>query len=172
MPPQSSSSRAISSPARCRERPEWERILDKLLAAEPTVPAADVAPLALEFGVERIPAFRGYLGRQDLRIRPARRSRSGSWVRSGISWDDLDFVARSYVPEQRELLLQFRAAAGASARYALPRTAWLSLGTVSSAFWGLLDQAAATGLTILAAKPLLGPIRDRASGLGGARRSS
>ena len=71
----------------------------------------------------------------------------------------LTFVARSYVAEQRELLLQFRAAAGASARYALPRSAWLSLGTVSSAFWGLLDQAAAVGLTILAAKPLLGPLR-------------
>ena len=141
------------------ERPEWERTLDKLLAAEPPVPAADVAPLALEFGVERIPAFRGYLGRQDLRIRPARRSGSGGWVRSGISWDDLDFVARSYVAEQRELLLQFRAAAGANARYALPRSAWLSLGTVSGAFWGLLDQAAAVGLTILAAKPLLGPLR-------------
>jgi superfamily II DNA or RNA helicase len=155
------------------ERPEWERILDKLLAAEPTVPAADVAPLALEFSVERIPAFRGYVGRQDLRIRPARRNRSGSWVRSGISWDDLDFVARSYVPEQRELLLQFRAAAGASARYALPRTAWLSLGTVSSAFWGLLDQAATTGLTILAVKPLLGPIRteNRASVVLDAQRN-
>ena len=51
------------------ERPEWERTLDKLLAAEPPVPADDVAPLALEFGVERIPAFRGYLGRQDLRSR-------------------------------------------------------------------------------------------------------
>ena len=143
------------------ERPEWERTLDKLLAAAPPVRPADVAPLALEFGVERIPAFRGYLGRQDLRIRPARRSRSGGWVRSGISWDDLDFVARSYVPEQRELLLQFRAAAGASARYSLPRSAWLSLGTVSSAFWGLLDQAASVGLTILAAKPLLGPLRTK-----------
>ena len=141
------------------ERPEWERSLEKLLAASPAPPAVDVAPLALEFGVERIPAFRGYLGRQDIRIRPARRSRSGSWVRSGISWDDLDFVARSYVPSQRELLLQFRAAAGASARYALPRSAWLSLATVSSAFWGLLDQAATIGLTILAAKPLLGPVR-------------
>jgi superfamily II DNA or RNA helicase len=141
------------------ERPEWERALEKLLAASPAPPAVDVAPLALEFGVERIPAFRGYLGRQDLRIRPARRSRSGGWVRSGISWDDLDFVARSYVPEQRELLLQFRAAAGASARYVLPRSAWLSLATVSSAFWGLLDQASALGLTILAAKPLLGPLR-------------
>ena len=143
------------------ERPEWERILDKLLAADSSVPATDVSPLALEFGVERIPAFRGYLGRQDLRIRPARRNRRGSWVRSGIAWDDLDFVARSYVAEQRELLLQFRAAAGASARYAQPRTAWLSLGTVSSAFWGLLDQAATTGLTILAAKPLLGPVRTQ-----------
>jgi superfamily II DNA or RNA helicase len=141
------------------ERPEWERTFDKLLAADPVLPITDAAPLAIEFGVERIPAFRGYLGRQDLRIRPARRSRSGGWVRSGISWDDLDFVARSYLPEQRELLLQFRAAAGANARFALPRSAWLSLGSVSSAFWGLLDQAAATGLTILAAKPLLGPLR-------------
>jgi superfamily II DNA or RNA helicase len=143
------------------ERPEWERTLDKLLTAAPPVPPADIAPLALEFGVERIPAFRGYLGRQDLRIRPARRGRSGGWVRSGISWDDLDFVARSYVAEQRELLLQFRAAAGATARYAMPRSAWLSLGTVSSALWGLLDQAAGVGLTILAAKPLLGPLRTK-----------
>jgi SWIM zinc finger len=63
------------------ERPEWERTFDKLLAADPVVPITDAAPLALEFGVERIPAFRGYLGRQDLRIRPARRSRSGGWVR-------------------------------------------------------------------------------------------
>jgi superfamily II DNA or RNA helicase len=154
------------------EQPEWERTLERLMAATPAPAITDVAPLALEFGVERIPAFRGYLGRQDLRIRPARRSRSGGWVRSGISWDDLDFVARSYVPEQRELLLQFRAAAGANARYALPRSAWLSLSMVSSAFWGLLEQAAATGLTILAAKPLLGPIRtkQRASVLLDARR--
>ena len=154
------------------ERPEWERTLEKLLAASPAPPISDVASLALEFGVERIPAYRGYLGRQDLRIRPARRSRSGGWVRSGISWDDLDFVARSYVPEQRELLLQFRAAAGATARYAVPRSAWLSLATVSSALWGLLDQAAAIGLTILAAKPLFGPLRSkhRASVMLDARR--
>ena len=70
-------------------------------------------PAGLEFGVERIPAFRGYVGRQDLRIRPARLGKGGNWVRTGIGWDDLDFVARSYVPEHRELLLQFRAAAGA-----------------------------------------------------------
>ena len=137
--------RHLAAAARLVERPEWEKTLDKLLAGSPTVLPADIAPLALEFGVERIPAFRGYAGRQDLRIRPARRGRSGTWVRSGISWDDLDFVARSYVPEHRELLLQFRAAAGASARYSLPRSAWLSLSTVSTGFWGLLDQAAQAG---------------------------
>jgi len=141
------------------ERPEWEVSLERLLAASDPAPEAAAAPLALEFEVERIPAYRGYAGRQDLRMRPARQGRSGGWVRSGISWEDLDFVARSYRPEHRELLLQFRAAAGAGARYALPRTPWLSLSTVTSAFWALLDQAATVGLTLLTAKPLLGPLR-------------
>jgi superfamily II DNA or RNA helicase len=141
------------------QRPEWEVSLDRLLTAPDPEPVAAAAPLALEFEVERIPAYRGYAGRQDLRIRPARQGRTGSWVRSGISWEDLDFVARSYRPEHRELLLQFRAAAGAGARFALPRTPWLSLSTVTSAFWALLDQAASAGLSLLAAKPLLGPLR-------------
>jgi superfamily II DNA or RNA helicase len=141
------------------DRPEWEKTLTRLLAAPRAEPAAAALPLALEFEVERIPAFRGYAGRQDLRIRPARPGRSGSWVRSGISWEDLDHVTSTYRPEHRELLLQFRAAAGAGARYALPRTPWLSLGTVTSAFWSLLEQAGALGVALLAAKPLHGPVR-------------
>ena len=149
--------RHLVAAAQLVERPEWERALDKLITGTPA-PLVDIAPLALEFGVERIPAFRGYVGRQDLRIRPARLGKAGNWVRSGIGWDDLDFVARSYVPAHRELLLQFRSAAGAGARYALPRSAWLSLGGVGSGFWGLLKQAATTGLAMITAKPLLGPI--------------
>ena len=144
-------------PPRAVERPEWEMALDRWSPAPPA--GWRSRPLACELGVERIPAYRGYAGRQDLRMRPARLGRGGDWVRSGISWEDLDFVARSYVPEHRELLLQFRAAAGAGARYALPRTPWLSLSTVSSAFWGLLDQAAAAGLALITAAPLSGPLR-------------
>ena len=140
------------------ERPAWEKTLDKLVAGPPPA-QVEIAPLACEFGVERIPAFRGYAGRQDLRIRPARLGKGGHWVRSGIGWDDLDFVARSYVAEHRELLLQFRAAAGSSARYTLPRSAWLSLSTVGSGFWGLLDQAASAGLALITASPLSGPVR-------------
>ncbi|WP_375432947.1 SNF2-related protein [uncultured Friedmanniella sp.] len=141
------------------DRPEWEKTLARLLSAPRTDPAAVALPLALEFEVERIPAFRGYAGRQDLRIRPARPGRGG-WVRSGISWEDLDHVTSTYRPEHRELLLQFRAAAGAGARYALPRTPWLSIGTVTSAFWTLLEQAAALEVTLLTAKPLSGPVRS------------
>ena len=141
------------------ERPAWEKTLDKLVAG-PAPSEVEIAPLACEFGVEQVPAFRGYAGRQDLRIRPVRLGKGGNWVRSGISWDDLDFVARSYVAEHRELLLQLRAAAGSSARYTLPRSAWLSLSTVGSGFWGLLDQAAAAGLALITAAPLSGPLRS------------
>ena len=138
------------------ERPEWERVLGPLVSTPPTSPAVEVAPLGLELGVERIPAHRGYAGRLDLRARPVRRGRGGGWVRSGISWEDLDFVARSYVRAHRELLLQFRAAAGAGARNALPRTPWLSLQTVSSAFWSLLDQVGGAGLDVVVEDPLRG----------------
>ena len=138
------------------ERPEWERVLGPLVTAPPPTAAVEVAPLALELGVERIPAHRGYAGRLDLRARPVRRGRGGGWVRSGISWEDLDFVARSYVAAHRELLLQFRAAAGAGARNALPRTPWLSLQTVSSAFWSLLDQVGDAGLEVVVEDPLQG----------------
>ncbi len=51
--------RHLAAAARLVERPEWEKTLDKLLAGSPTVLPADVAPLALEFGVERIPAVPG-----------------------------------------------------------------------------------------------------------------
>ena len=139
------------------ERPEWERVLGPLVDAPPPTAAVDVAPLGLELGVERIPAHRGYAGRLDLRARPVRRGRGGGWVRSGISWEDLDFVVRSYVPAHRELLLQFRAAVGAGARNALPRNAWLSLQTVSSAFWSLLEQVGDAGLEVVVEDPLNGP---------------
>ena len=138
------------------ERPEWERVLGPLVTTPPPTPAVEVAPLGLELGVERIPAHRGYAGRLDLRARPVRRGRGGGWVRSGLSWEDLDFVARSYVPAHRELLLQFRAAVGAGARNALPRTPWLSLQTVSSALWSLLEQGGTAGLDVVVEDPLRG----------------
>ena len=138
------------------ERPEWERTLDKLLADSPAVPAADVVRWRWSSALSGFPRFGATSGVR-ICIRPARRSSSGGWLRSGISWDDLDLVARSYVAEQRELLLQFRGRRTECTVCPAPEC-MASLGTVSSAFWGLLDQAATVGLTILAAA-LLGPLR-------------
>ena len=52
----------------------------------------------------------------------------------------------------QDLLLQFRAAAGSAARYASPRSAWLTLAEVSTAFWSLLDQAGRVGLVLVTEK--------------------
>ncbi len=146
--------RHLAAAVGLEERPQWERTVERLLdSVQPGEVRA--APLAVEFDVERVPPFRSYQGRQDLRIRPVRRGRTGGWVRTGISWDDLDFVSRSYRAEHRELLLQLRAAAGVT-RFSAPRTAWLSLSTVSGGLWGLLDQATEAGLELTLAKPLTG----------------
>ena len=136
------------------QKPEWERVLGRLAETAPERSPLTAAPLALELGIERIPGSRDYPGRLDLRVRPLRRGRGGGWVRSGIGWEDLDFVARSCLATHRELLLQLRAAAGQSARHALPRTPWLSLRGVSSVVWSLLDQASAVGLELVVGTPL------------------
>ena len=136
------------------QKPEWERVLGRLAETAPERSPRTAAALALEWGIERIPGSRDYPGRLDLRVRPLRRGKGGGWVRSGIGWDDLDFVARSCRAAHREVLLQLRAAAGPSARHALPRTPWLSLRGVSSVVWSLLDQAAAVGLELVVGPPL------------------
>ena len=71
---------------------------------------------------------------------------------SGVSWSDLDYPSDDLLPDVQDLLLQFRAAAGSAARYASPRSAWLTLGEVSTAFWSLLDQAGRVGLVLVTEK--------------------
>ncbi len=129
-------------------QPAWERTLSKIAVA-PDPPPAATTPLGLEFEVEQMPAFRGQPNRLDLRMRPLRAGKSGKWIRTGIGWEDLDYASRSYLPAHLDLLLQFRAAAGASARYVFPRTPWLPLSSVTSVWWSLLDQAADIGMTLL-----------------------
>jgi len=140
--------RSISRVSSQLAQPVWERTLSKIAQAPDPPPEAS-APLGLEFEVEHMPAYRGHVTRLDLRIRPLRAGKSGKWIRTGISWEDLDYATRSYLPAHLDLLLQFRAAAGASARYVFPRTPWLSLSSVAGVWWSLLDQATNVGLTLL-----------------------
>ncbi|MET0693516.1 MAG: SNF2-related protein, partial [Propionibacteriaceae bacterium] len=51
--------------------------------------------------------------------------------------------------EQRDLLLQIRAATGPTARFSYPKSPWISLSTVTAGFWALLDSAAEVGLALV-----------------------
>ena len=130
-------------------RPAWELALERLVHAPAPAAEPDAVQLGLEFSVERMPAYRGHLGKISLRMRPVRRGHRGSWVRSGISWEELDYPSRSHPAHQRDLLLQIRTAAGAAARFSLPRSPWLSLAEVAAGFWSLLADAERMGLPLL-----------------------
>ncbi|MFP5281886.1 MAG: DEAD/DEAH box helicase, partial [Actinomycetes bacterium] len=71
------------------------------------------------------------------------------WVQTGVTWEDLEFLSRTYAPSARELLLQFRAAAGPAARYGYPRSPWIPLATASPRLWSLLGQAHDCGLALV-----------------------
>jgi superfamily II DNA or RNA helicase len=131
------------------ERPAWEKALGRLVSAPDPVPIAAVVPLGLEFEVQEIPAYRGYPGRRELRARPVKQGKSGKWIRSGISWDDLDYFTRAHPAEHRDLLLQIRAATGPSARFVYPKSPWISLSTVTSGIWSLLSAADEVGLSLV-----------------------
>lgn len=131
------------------QRPTWERALAPLVTAPDPVADVERVPLALELEVQSVPAVRGYPGRHDLRARPVQRGRSGRWVRSGVSWDELDVYSSVHLAEQREWLLALRSAAGPYARYTYPRSPWLSLAAVGTGMWSLLATAPEVGLQLI-----------------------
>lgn len=165
--------RSLRQITRQLDRPGWEKALGRLVEApDPVTPSADV-PLGLEFEVQQVPSYRGYPGRRELQIRPVKRGRSGRWIRSGISWDDLDFSNRSFPDGQRDLLLQIRAATGPGARFVYPKSPWITLDTVAGGVWSLLDAAKEVGLALVFSPGVGGTVSlvaDRASVRLDARR--
>ncbi len=132
-------------------RPAWEGLVARLLREVPSVPA-DPVQVGLELAVDVGRAYGGFQPPARLLMRPVRRGQRDRWVYSGVSWSDLDYPTDELLPDVQDLLLQFRAAAGSAARYASPRSAWLTLDEVSTSFWSLLDQAARVGLVLVTEK--------------------
>lgn len=148
--------RGISGIAGQLTRPGWERSVRRLAAGGAPAPPAEELRLGLELDLEEVPGYRGPDGEPrrpsqlTLRARPVRWGDRGRWVRSGIAWDQLDYLAAGYRSEQRDLLLQLWAAAGAAARFGYPRSAWLSLTSVSPGLWSVLGAAGRCGLGLVA----------------------
>ena len=132
-------------------RPAWEGLVTRLVREVPPVPVEPVE-VGLELAVDVGRAYGGFQPPARLVMRPVRRGQRNRWVYSGVSWSDLDYPSDELSPDVQDLLRQFRAAAGSAARYASPRSAWLTLGEVSTSFWGLIDQAGRVGLTLVTEK--------------------
>jgi superfamily II DNA or RNA helicase len=108
--------------------------------------------LALQLEVKQPPPtrFRAPPAGPRLLARPVAWGKSGTWVRTGVSWHELRFGGTrygSYEPRQLALLHQF--ADLESSGYASMATATIDLVAVRRSLWDLLDQAADVGLAVV-----------------------
>jgi superfamily II DNA or RNA helicase len=136
---------------------EWERVLTRLVSAPDIDPGRAAPALGLELEVES-PLYRSSVQPLTLRARPIRLGPKGRWLRSGISWEQLDRGGLDYDAACTDLLLQLRAAAGGPARFVYPRSPWMSLLDVSPGFWPFLERSAQAGLTLHAAGEASGSV--------------
>ena len=112
--------------------------------------------LGLEFEVEQIPTYRAHPGRIDLRIRPLRAGRAESgFVRAsdGTTWTT---PAAAICRRTSTCCFSFGRRPVPVLAICSP-TPWLSISSVTSVWWSLLEQAVESGLTLLVAGTESGP---------------
>ena len=143
---------AEEHPCDVRAVPTWELHLANLLDSSQHSTEA-FTPVALQFEL-RQPSSQGATRRSlppRLTIRPVQQGRSGTWVRSGMSWDDLRYagVHRGFDPDHLELLKDFdRLAQGG---YGYRRDPAIDLGNAGRSLWALLDRAREVALPLVTA---------------------
>ena len=163
--------RHLAAAAQAVERPEWEKALDKLMAGAPLRRSTSRRwPWSSGSSASRRSAATS-AGRTCGSARPASaRAVTGCGAGSaGTIWTS---SPGRTCPSTGSCCCSSGRPPGPSARYALPRSAWLSLGAVGSGFWGLLDQTGPTGLSLITAQPLRGPAPARGAGHGAAWTSA
>lgn len=121
--------------------PEWQRALEQVTAAAPTVGRGD--PLAIQ--VTRTSAG-------GLQLRPLAWGRSGRWIRTGITWETVRTPwAGSWLEAHRVALAGLSRTRDQRSGYAFyaQRSDVLELGAVSDAAWAWLAQAVAAGVELV-----------------------
>ncbi len=137
----------------------WERafagLVDPATVAAPAATAS--AAVALHCDLHRTLAGRYGAGPgAALRVRPLVPGRNGGWIRSGVSWRDLEYgfgygPAGRILPAHREALLNIMyavRAAGGAGYYSSDEQ--LSATRVSPGLWRLLREAAEAGVPLVA----------------------
>jgi superfamily II DNA or RNA helicase len=148
---------------RTKKVPSWETPLQALMAgAGWDPPPSEPGELGLQFELVLTPpktAVRSNSSAPGIRVRPVLRSRAGSWVRTGISWSNLDYYSyrrsalgrsEEHLAVLTELLALSRAATGRSYYGSSDETVWLETIT-SRRLWDLLSEARDLRLPLLQA---------------------
>jgi len=119
--------------------PSWQRALEPLTHAAAAAADEPLVPLALQFD------DRGY----GLTVRPLKRGRSGRWIKTGATWDDLRSGLGDVDPVQREALLAMTDARRRGAYDYGYRADGLPLGDLRADAWRLLRAARDAGVTFV-----------------------
>ncbi|HEX6246340.1 MAG TPA: DEAD/DEAH box helicase [Nocardioidaceae bacterium] len=140
----------------------WERHLSSFLDELDAAPdPSEERPLALQVELNQRTSSSRYRGwadqgagaRGSLRIRPLQRGARDNWVRSGVSWTEvqhLDPRRRRHPPEQVALLGEMLAAYRAAQRNLyLGAETHLPLASFGSSVWSLLARGQAAGLELV-----------------------
>jgi len=154
--------------------PGWERTLQTFVSASdaaptPPVPAwpgrSQSAELGLQFELVLTPPKASSASATGIRLRPVLRSHSGNWVRTGVSWSDLDYLSyrRSVTgrgAEHLALLNELLALSRVTSRrspYASAETVWLQ-AINSRRLWDLLIEARDIELPLVHTGAQTGPV--------------
>jgi hypothetical protein len=151
--------------------PSWERTISDVVRTSAAGRDDTGAPLALQLEIvtpaqPRASAYRSVAtlpAVTRIRLRPVIRGRSGAWVRTGVSWRDLQHSYGSEVPAHREVLRELYAAYQVRANsydnnyYSYGEQA-VHLDDLGTSVWRLLERALEAGVALVPAKASAGPI--------------
>lgn len=155
-------------PSVAKAGPSWEQTIADVVRTSAAGRDDAGTPLALQIEVVTPPQPRlgGYgnvatrPGGSRIRLRPVMRGRSGAWVRTGVSWRDLQHnYGRTQVLAHREALQELYAAYQVrSKNYYSYGDPAVHLDEVGPSVWRALERALEAGVQLVPAKASAGPI--------------
>ncbi|HEX5563183.1 MAG TPA: DEAD/DEAH box helicase [Nocardioidaceae bacterium] len=132
--------------------PAWESAFEGLMAQRPVEPDREHLRLALHVEVAETTSSRyGSTATPALRLRPVTEGRNGGWVRTGVSWRELEYgyLRARLDPAQRDCLMAVLATARARAGGYYPAEQALGTGHLGPAVWRLLHEASRAGVALV-----------------------
>ena len=132
-----------------RPGPNWRTVLDGF--ADQNEVAATLVPLALEVGISTPKASRyNPSPTAEITLRPLRMGAKGKWIRTGVSWRDLDaaydYALQGVDPNHRDALRTLVSSLSSN-RYTLPPV--LALANAKPSAWSNLRKAVDAGVELV-----------------------